>query len=358
MKRIKIVLCVLLICLVGCCFSGCGNTSNTKNSDNNAGTASVSSDSEKTDGDGGQEPIKLAVYPLTSPYFEYAISELGIFEDCGANVELVPFAQYTDVIQALDSGSVDAAIMGITETAAPILNDLDLRVVALTDYSYGMDGIVAAKDINSMQDLKGQTIATNVGTMNHWILLNALAEAGMSEKDVNIINMSEGDAAAAFIGGSIKAASIFDPQLSTAVKEGNGKVIYSSKDMEGKIADVLLVKGEIADNRPDEVYGMVKAWFQVIDMYETDPSEILPHIFNNADISEEEFDTYINGIRLASLEYNEKMFSNGGEAINSLIQEVSQFLCDTECLKEVPSEEQIGSAIDSRFIEQLAEEQK
>lgn len=167
------------------------------------GCSGKSSESKTSTSDSSAEPIKLAVYPLPSPYFEYAMESLELFTKNNANVELVEFAQYSDVIQALDSGSVDASIMGITEAVTPIANGLDLDIVLMTDYSAGMDGIVAAPGINSVKDLKGKTIATNIGTMNHMLLLTALEQAGLSESDVNITNMSEGDATAALVGGSI-----------------------------------------------------------------------------------------------------------------------------------------------------------
>lgn len=60
------------------------------------------SESKKNTSDSSAEPIKLAVYPLPSPYFEYAMDSLEFFTKNNANVELVEFAQYSDVIQALD----------------------------------------------------------------------------------------------------------------------------------------------------------------------------------------------------------------------------------------------------------------
>ena len=64
-------------------------------------TALLSGCSSSSDGSSQSAPLKLAVYPLTSPYFEYPMDEQELFEKYGANVELVEFAQYTDVIRHL-----------------------------------------------------------------------------------------------------------------------------------------------------------------------------------------------------------------------------------------------------------------
>lgn len=315
------------------------------------GCSGNSSESKKNTSDSSAEPIKLAVYPLPSPYFEYAMESLELFTKNNANVELVEFAQYSDVIQALDSGSVDASIMGITEAVTPIANGLDLDIVLMTDYSAGMDGIVAAPGINSVKDLKGKTIATNIGTMNHMLLLTALEQAGLSESDVNITNMSEGDATAALVGGSIDAASIFDPQMSKAAKESGGKVIFSSKDLPGELSDVLIIKDSIVKDRPDEVQGIVDAWYQVQDKYNKDSDSVVDLISPKAELTNDEFYSLLDGIDIATKNYNKEVFANNGEKMTSLVTKVADFLKDADCIESVPSEDKIKVSIVSTFVE-------
>ncbi len=315
------------------------------------GCSGKSSESKTNTSDSSAEPIKLAVYPLPSPYFEYAMESLELFTKNNANVELVEFAQYSDVIQALDSGSVDASIMGITEAVTPIANGLDLDIVLMTDYSAGMDGIVAAPGINSVKDLKGKTIATNIGTMNHMLLLTALEQAGLSESDVNITNMSEGDATAALVGGSIDAASIFDPQMSKAAKESGGKVIFSSKDLPGELSDVLIIKDSIVKDRADEVQGIVDAWYQVQDKYDKDSDSVVDLISPKAELTNDEFYSLLDGIDLATKDYNKEVFANNGEKMTTLVTKVAKFLKGADCIESVPSEDKIKASIVSTFVE-------
>lgn len=334
MKKFLSILLVLCMCTV--LFVGCSGNS---------------SESKKNTSDSSAEPIKLAVYPLPSPYFEYAMESLELFTKNNANVELVEFAQYSDVIQALDSGSVDASIMGITEAVTPIANGLDLDIVLMTDYSAGMDGIVAAPGINSVKDLKGKTIATNIGTMNHMLLLTALEQAGLSESDVNITNMSEGDATAALVGGSIDAASIFDPQMSKAAKESGGKVIFSSKDIPGELSDVLIIKDSIVKDRADEVQGIVDAWYQVQDKYNKDSNSVVDLISPKAELTNDEFYSLLDGIDIATKDYNKEVFANSGEKMISLVTKVANFLKDADCIESVPSKDKIKASIVSTFVE-------
>lgn len=241
--------------------------------------------------------------------------------------------------------------MGITEAVTPIANGLDLDIVLMTDYSAGMDGIVAAPGINSVKDLKGKTIATNSGTMNHMLLLTALEQAGLSESDVNITNMSEGDATAALVGGSIDAASIFDPQMSKAAKESGGKVIFSSKDIPGELSDVLIIKDSIVKDRADEVQGIVDAWYQVQDKYNKDSDSVVDLISPKAELTNDEFYSLLDGIDIATKDYNKEVFANNGEKMTSLVTKVANFLKDADCIESVPGEDKIKVSIVSTFVE-------
>lgn len=241
--------------------------------------------------------------------------------------------------------------MGITEAVTPIANGLNLDIVLMTDYSAGMDGIVAAPGINSVKDLKGKTIATNIGTMNHMLLLTALEQAGLSESDVNITNMSEGDATAALVGGSIDAASIFDPQMSKAAKESGGKVIFSSKDLPGELSDVLIIKDSIVKDRADEVQGIVDAWYQVQDKYNKNSDSVVDLISPKAELTNDEFYSLLDGIDIATKDYNKEVFANSGEKMISLVTKVANFLKDADCIESVPSKDKIKASIVSTFVE-------
>lgn len=72
-----------------------------------------------------------------------------------------------------------------------------------------------------MADLKGKKIASASGTSAETILKLALAEAGLTENDVEIIDMDASAIVTAMISGSIDAAATWSPNT-TAIKEELG----------------------------------------------------------------------------------------------------------------------------------------
>ena len=121
----------------------------------------------------------------------------------------------------------------------------DTKVIMVQDYSAGADGLIAKSDIKSVKDLKGKNVAIELGGSDHLFLLKCLENAGLTTKDVNLVNMSTGDASNAFISGQVDAAAIWEPSLSMAQKETGGNILASTKDAEyeGLIPAVLATNG-------------------------------------------------------------------------------------------------------------------
>ena len=57
-----------------------------------------------------------------------------------------------------------------------------------TDYSAGNDVIIAKDGINSIADLKGKSIATEKGLVDHLLLSTALTDAKIKTSDIKLVN--------------------------------------------------------------------------------------------------------------------------------------------------------------------------
>ncbi|MDF2959995.1 MAG: aliphatic sulfonates family transporter, periplasmic ligand-binding protein, partial [Paenibacillus sp.] len=167
--------------------------------------------------DGSAAPVKLALSPWPGWFVWYLVKEKGFFEKNGVNVELVWFPVYSDSLAALATGKVDANSQTLSDTLAPVSKNIPLKAVLVNDNSFGGDGIVVKPGIQSLQDLKGKKVATELGTVDHLLMLTALNKSGLKEKDVNYVNMTVNDAGPAFIAGNLDAAVLWEPFLSKAV---------------------------------------------------------------------------------------------------------------------------------------------
>jgi NitT/TauT family transport system substrate-binding protein len=158
------------------------------------------------------------------------------------------------------AGSLDAVL----STADSVITVLDkapgqLKVVYLTDTSSGADAILAKKEIASVKGLKGKKVAATLGQCNHLLLQKALEQGGLTEKDIELVNMNPDDAGAAFAAGKVDAAVTWEPWITRVSGEKKGHVIFSSKDTPNLILDVLAISTKTGKDKGPETRAFLKA---------------------------------------------------------------------------------------------------
>jgi NitT/TauT family transport system substrate-binding protein len=303
------------------------------------------------------EPLKIALSPWPGWFFWFVVEEKGFFDQHGVDVDLVWFPVYSDSLQAFATGQVDANSQTLSDTLAPASKGIGVKAVLVNDNSFGGDAIVAKPEIGGIQDLKGKTVATELGTVDHFLLLTALSEHGMSEKDINFVNMTVNDAGPAFISGKTDASVLWEPFQTMAVKEGGGKVLFSSRDTPGLIPDLLVFREEVAGSRPEDVQKVVDAWFDAVDWYlesEANEQEGIEIMARKAEQTPEEFRAAIDGIKLFTLEDNLKAFAPGDtyESLQYTGQKTAEFLKGLDMLGSIPD---IAAMLEPKFVNDLTE---
>ncbi|MNF94604.1 putative aliphatic sulfonates-binding protein precursor [compost metagenome] len=256
---------------------------------------------------------------------------------------------YSDSLQALATGKVDANSQTLSDTLAPISKGIGLKAVLVNDNSNGGDAIVARPDIQSVQDLKGETVATELGTVDHLLLLTALDQNGMKESDVNFVNMTVNDAGPAFITGKTDASVLWEPFQTKAVVEGKGKVLFSSKDTPGLIPDLLVFRESVVNNRKDDVQKIVDAWFEGLDYYRAHPEEAVKLLAEKAETTPEDFKLGLDSIKLFTRDDNVNAFGKRDDysSLAYTAQKTADFLHKLDMVDAI---DDFDAIFDSSFI--------
>ncbi len=164
-----------------------------------------------------------------------------------------------------------------------------------------------------MKDLKGKTIATELGTCDHFLMLKALDAAGLTEKDVKYTNLTVPDAAAAFIAGKVDAAVIWQPWVSQIQREGTGKVIYSSADIPGLIPDIAICQASVVEKRDAEIQKLVAVWFDVIDFLKKNEDEAVKIMAKVVEQPPDAYKAFMPGTRFFDFDMNLKGFTKSAD---------------------------------------------
>jgi TRAP-type uncharacterized transport system substrate-binding protein len=113
--------------------------------------------------------------------------------------------------------------------------------------------IIISEQIKSVKDLKGKKVAAEEGTVDRFLLVQALKRVGMTMKDIKFVPLETSKAADAFAAGQVDAVAIFAPFTTKALKRPGSRQLFSSKDFPGSISDRLVFDRKFVNDRPEKV---------------------------------------------------------------------------------------------------------
>lgn len=156
-------------------------------------------------------------------------------------------------------GTVDAFV---TEVGG--LTEYKPKVPFQVDWSRGGDVIVATRDIQSVNDLRGKQIAVALGTPSHSLLLWALKNAGMSTADIEIVKVAtEPNAVSTFKANQVAAAVVWSPDDADCIEAVPGShVLISTKQATDIVADAFLVKEAYLKENHEKLVKLYEGWMK------------------------------------------------------------------------------------------------
>jgi NitT/TauT family transport system substrate-binding protein len=275
--------------------------------------------------------------------------EQGLFTKNGLNVDLRYFDSYTDSINAVSTGVIDANSQTLNDTIASASGGAKLKIVLVNDNSTGNDKIIAREGINSVADLRGQKVAIEEGTVDHYLLQLALAEAGLTDKDVQLVPLLTEAAAAAFVAGQVDAVGAFAPFTTTALQRPGSRAIATSAEFPGAIPDHLVVTEAMAQNRPQDVQALVNTWFDTLQWIKDNRPAAVAIMAKRAGVSEADYQTYDTGTTIFTRQQNIDAFTAGTTSANLNYQanSIADFLVNTGLAASKPP---LESLLDPQFI--------
>jgi sulfonate transport system substrate-binding protein len=137
----------------------------------------------------------------------------GVFHNLNYDVEWANFVGAGPLLEALNAGAVDTAPAGDLPVVLAASAGVPLKIVAGSLSSTRDIAIIVPphSPIRSVSDLAGHRVIVSSarGSISHYLLLEALKEARLDRRKVDIGFMLPTDAAAAFAAGRIDAWATF-----------------------------------------------------------------------------------------------------------------------------------------------------
>jgi sulfonate transport system substrate-binding protein len=177
----------------------------------------------------------------------------------GVPVEWTQSQGSNKALEMLNSKSID---FGSTAGAAALIGKSNGNPIK-TIYVYSRPEWTALVTLNgspirSVQDLKGKKIAVTRGTDPHVFLLRSLYEAGLTEKDVEIVPLQHSDGRNALERGDVDAWAGLDPLMAQTEVDKGSRLFH--RDLNLNSYGVLNVREEFARAYPQYVLRVLAAY--------------------------------------------------------------------------------------------------
>lgn len=177
----------------------------------------------------------------------------------GIGVEWIFSAGSNKSLELLNSRSID---FGSTSGASALLgraNGNPIKSIYVFSKPEWTALVVRADSpIKNIKDLKGKKIAVTRGTDPYIFLLRALGTAGLSEKDVEIVQLQHPDGKTALEKGDVDAWAGLDPYMAQTEIEKRSKLFFRHPDW--NTYGFLNVREEFAKDHPEIVKKVLKAY--------------------------------------------------------------------------------------------------
>ena len=230
--------------------------------------------------------------------------EKGWFKEAGVDVQFEWF-DYVASMDAFAAGKLDAVAMTNGDTLVTGATGGKGVMALINDYSNGNDMVIAKPGIGSVKELKGKKIGVEIGFVSHLLLLDALKQNGMSEADVELVNVPTNETPQVLASGQVDAIVAWQPNSGAALNLVPGsKAVFTSADQPGLIYDVLAVTPESLANHRADWLKVMQVWYRIVDFI-MDPNtfeDAVKIMASRVGVPAEEYKTFISGTKILTLD--------------------------------------------------------
>jgi NitT/TauT family transport system substrate-binding protein len=309
-----------------------------------------------TAAEGGGEVTEVAIG--TQPWIGYGpfwiADDQGFDTDHGVDIKLVNFSTDQDLESGFASGKFQAANNANNTLIRLADLGLDYKIALMEDFSLEADAVVSCnpevREIEDLADAEDVKVAFEEFSVSDVLFRYALNEAGVDFDSIDYTPIPASDAGTAAVAGRVDVAVTYEPYLQAAVEEGeNCEVIYTAAERPGLISDALAVNTEFAEENPEAVVGVLRAWGDAIDFYNSNTKEAQAIIAENVGEKPGALTASFEGVELFDLQQSQDYLETEYEG---LWDDIRTIMVDQG---QIETEPEVTDYLDTSFGEQALE---
>jgi len=286
-----------------------------------------------------QRPLMVAVNIWPGVEGLLAASESKLAED--KSIHLVEMSWSTAAMGAFRKRVVDAAIVTLDEVLRLEEDGAEPRVVLILGIPKGSDAILGVPGIKSVQELKGKRVGVELRSTGEYLLTQALAAAGMTQRDIRVVPLNLAETEAAYIEREVDAVVTADPWR-IRLQDKGAEVLFDSSTMGLELSRVLVVRADALKKFPRQVQALVSAHFDYLaKMGGENDEERLDAILRREDLSRPQWQQALALIHAPDAAENRRLMEPGPDGLAACMEKMSAMMLREQLLQHEVKTQQL-----------------
>lgn len=173
----------------------------------------------------------------------------GLFEKEGLDVTVSNFTSGKQALDTVIGGGADIATTAEAPVTAAAMAGQPIAFVAGMEYSDVKTLTAKKAAIRTIADLKGKKIAYTAGTGSEVYTTELLRKAGLTAKDVTLVNLKPQEMLPALAAGSIDAFDTWEPHIANGKKAlGDEVVLLDTKGVYSETFNIVVMQDYLKAN--------------------------------------------------------------------------------------------------------------
>lgn len=324
-----------------------------------------------------QTKVRISAQPIIHGMPSWYAKTAGWDKNTPISLDFALFPSGAPQVEALGAGAWD---IGATGAVPAIMAGLRYEAVIIAvpnDESETTDmwvrpdspllkvkgAIPGHPDIyGSPNDWKGKKILATTLSTGHYVVGGTLKLMGLTEKDISLVHIEQGQAITAFGAGQGDILQLWSPFGYIAESRGWVKVA-SAKRAGLVIPDVVLVRKEFAEQHPDLVVEWLGMFMRGLDMARTDKDKTIPVLtdyfkFCGLKLPDFAVTSEVSQRPLFSLAEQTAMLTDPAK-LKTWLGDIGQFFTEQKRFtqKELDAYLEANCHINAKFLKMLADKQ-
>jgi sulfonate transport system substrate-binding protein len=252
---------VAVLAVAGLAVGGCSSSGN---SSSPASPASPAASGASSGPAVNLSSVTLNIGDQKGTGAEAVLAAAGLLSSLPFHVSWSDFTSGPPMLEAMASGSVDIGGVGDAPPVFAASGGESVEIVGARETNGDQDAVVVPKNspVTSIAQLKGKKIAYGSGSSANYNLLTVLTKAGLTTKDVTLVNLQPAGALAAFTSGSVDAWDIWPPYVQQVVAQDNARILATGGAYGSPYSFEVASKAAVAS--PEKATA-IKVYLQTLD---------------------------------------------------------------------------------------------